>query len=90
MPTPAEARSLAQMILDELQEIRQEVASLHQFANLLGEKGPNQESYMESTTRLLGLIVAGTEETHANLKSLHALMTTPGFTAAMRLAMHDT
>ena len=90
MPTPAEARSLAQMILDELQEIHREVATLREFANLLGEKGPNQESFIELVTRLLGLLVAGTEETHAALRSLHGLMTTPGFTQAMRLAMHDT
>jgi hypothetical protein len=90
MTTTTDApQTIAQTLLTEIRELRREVATLRQFAEMLGGQNGEGESFMSTTAQLLGLLVGGTEKTHASLESLHTLMTEPGIARALRRAISD-
>ena len=88
--SPDQGRSFAERILAEIRAMNEEIRTLRQFASILGlAPEGKQESYMEATMRLFGLLVAGTEETHRRLESLQATLLDPRLTAALRSAILD-
>ena len=87
--TASTPQTIGEAILKEVRDLRQEVTTLRQFAEMLGRGDETGESYMSATSRLLGLLVGGTEKTHASLEALHSLMTEPGIARALRRAISD-
>ena len=87
---PNRPATMGTLVLSELRELRQEVEVLTQFAQLLGQQNQNGETYLTTTVRLLTLLVAGTEKTHAYLETLHSMMSDRRIARALKqIALDD-
>jgi hypothetical protein len=83
-PTPS------QLIAARLDSIDARLAKLDEFATLLAAPlAEGEPNYFDNMTRLLGLLVGGTEETHKSLRELHARLVEPGIARAIERAIKE-
>jgi hypothetical protein len=80
----------AQIIMGRLDEIDAKLARADSFMSLLATPQTQGEpSFMDNLTRLLELLVGGTEQTHASLQELHARFLEPGIARAIERAIRE-
>lgn len=78
-------QSAAQLILNDTQQIKAQTETIMALASTVttpmeGER----DSFMETVVKLLGMIVAGTEENRKSLEALHQRFDQPGIANTLR------
>ncbi len=81
-------KTAAQAILTDTAQIKADIEIILQLARTLAvpDQG-DQTSFLETVTKLLGVIVNGIEETQKSVAALHARLEQPGIAAVLQRVM---